>query len=110
VLEPVAVAFEARISAWWTKRSIMAAAVTSRPRDRVKTDKRDVRGLASLHAAGLLSEIFVPCPEHEALRDLIRAGEDARLDRMRARHRLGKFCLRHERCMPTSCWGTTRRA
>ena len=29
---------------------------------------------------------------------------------MRARHRLGKFCLRHDRRMPTTCWGVTRRA
>jgi hypothetical protein len=40
----------------------------------------------------------------------VRAREDARLDRMRARHRLGKFCLRHDRRMPTTCWGVTRRA
>jgi len=84
--------------------------VPSRPSDRVKTDKRDARRLAGLHAAGLLTEIFIPTPEHEALRDLVRAREDARLDRMRARHRLGKFCLRHERTMPTTCWATTRRA
>jgi transposase len=76
----------------------------------VKTDKRDARRLAGLHAAGLLTEIFIPTEEHEALRDLVRAREDARLDRMRARHRLGKFCLRHERTMPTTCWGPTRRA
>jgi transposase len=48
--------------------------------------------------------------EHEALRDLVRAREDARLDRMRARHRLSKFLLRHDRTMPTQCWGLTRRA
>jgi transposase len=84
--------------------------VPSRPGDRVKTDKRDARRLAGLHGAGLLTEIFVPTPEHEALRDLVRAREDARLDRMRARHRLGKFVLRHDRRMPTTCWGPTRRA
>jgi transposase len=84
--------------------------VPSRPGDRVKTDNRDARRLAGLHAAGLLTAIFVPSPEQEALRDLVRAREDARLDRMRARHRLGKFCLRHDRRMPTTCWGTTRRA
>lgn len=84
--------------------------VPSRPGDRVKTDKRDARRLAGLHAAGLLTEIFILASEHEALRDLVRAREDARLDRMRARHRLGKFCLRHERAMPTTCWGPTRRA
>jgi transposase len=84
--------------------------VPSRPGDKVKTDKRDARRLAGLHAAGLLTEIFIPTPEHEALRDLVRAREDARLDRMRARHRLGKFVLRHDRRMPTTCWGPTRRA
>jgi transposase len=84
--------------------------VPSRPGDRVKTDKRDARRLAALHAAGLLTEIFVSTPEHEALRDLVRAREDGRLDRMRARHRLGKFVLRHDRRMPTTCWGPTRRA
>jgi transposase len=83
--------------------------VPSRPGDRVKTDKRDARRLAALHAAGLLTEIFVPTPEHEALRDLVRAREDGRLDRMRARHRLGKFVLRHDRRLPTTCWGPTRR-
>ena len=67
--------------------------VPSRPGDRVKTDKRDARRLAALHAGGLLTAIFVPSPELEALRDLVRAREDARLDRMRARHRLGKFVL-----------------
>jgi transposase len=84
--------------------------VPSRPGDRVKTDTRDARRLAVLHAAGLLTAIFVPSPELEALRDLVRAREDARLDRMRARHRLGKFVLRHDRRMPTTCWGPTRRA
>lgn len=84
--------------------------VPKRPGDRVKTDRRDARRLAALHAGGLLTAIWVPSPELEALRDLVRAREDARLDRMRARHRLGKFCLRHDRRMPTTCWGPTRRA
>lgn len=84
--------------------------VPSRPGDRVKTDKRDARRLAGLHAAGLLTEVFVPSLEHEAVRDVVRAREDARLDRMRARHRLAKFLLRHDRRMPTQCWGPTRRA
>src|SRR5215213_8777964 len=83
--------------------------VPSRPGDRIKTDRRDARKLAALHASGLLTAIFVPSPELEALRDLVRAREDARLDRMRARHRLGKFVLRHDRRMPTQCWGPTRR-
>ena len=39
-------------------------------------------------------------PEHEALRDLVRAREAAKKDQLRARHRLGKFLLRHGRRRP----------
>jgi transposase len=83
--------------------------VPSRPGERVKTDHRDARKLARLYAGGLLEPIHVPSPEAEAARDLVRAREDARLDRMRARHRLSKMCLRHGRRPPGKCWGVTRR-
>jgi transposase len=83
--------------------------VPQRPGERVKTDPRDARRLAQLHAAGLLEPIHVPAPELEAARDLIRAREDARIERMRARHRLSKLLLRNDRRMPTSTWGVTRR-
>jgi transposase len=83
--------------------------VPQRPGDRVKTDPRDARKLARLHAGGLLEPIHVPPPEVEAARDLVRAREDARLDRMRDRHRLSKFCLRHGRLLPSSGWTVLRR-
>jgi transposase len=83
--------------------------VPQRPGDRVKTDPRDARKLARLLAGGLLEPIHVPSPELEAARDLVRAREDARLDRMRDRHRLSKFCLRHGRLLPTSSWTVVRR-
>jgi transposase len=83
--------------------------VPRRPGDRVKTDPRDARKLARLHAGGLLEPIHVPSSELEAARDLVRAREDARLDRMRDRHRLSKFCLRHGRLLPTSGWTVLRR-
>src|SRR6188472_1367911 len=83
--------------------------VPQRPGDRVKTDPRDARKLARLHAGGLLQPIHVPSPALEAVRDLVRAREDARLDRMRDRHRLSKFCLRRGRLLPTSAWTVTRR-
>jgi transposase len=83
--------------------------VPSRPGDRVKTDPRDARRLARLHAGGLLEPIWVPAPELEAARDLVRAREDARLDRMRDRHRLSKFCLRHGLRLPGCSWGISRR-
>jgi transposase len=83
--------------------------VPQRPGDRVKTDGRDARKLARLHAGGLLEPIYVPTPELEAARDLVRAREDARLDRMRDRHRLSKFCLRHGRRLPGVSWSVVRR-
>jgi transposase len=83
--------------------------VPQRPGDRVKTDPRDARKLARMLAGGLLEPIHVPTREHEAARDLVRAREDARLDRMRDRHRLSKFCLRRGRRLPGSSWGVTRR-
>src|SRR5438128_7635281 len=83
--------------------------VPRRPGDRVKTDSRDARKLARLLAGGLLQTIHVPSRELEAARDLVRAREDARLDRMRDRHRLSKFCLRHGRPLPTSSWTVARR-
>ncbi len=83
--------------------------VPQRPGDRVKTDPRDARKLARLLAGGLLEPIHVPSPELEAARDLVRAREDARLDRMRDRQRLSKFCLRHGRLLPTSAWTVVRR-
>lgn len=67
--------------------------------DRVKTDRRDALKLARCYRAGDLTPVWVPDAAHEALRDLVRAREDARLDQTRARHRLGKFLLRHG-CRP----------
>ena len=65
--------------------------------------------IARLLAGRLLEPIHVPPPELEAARDLVRAREDARLDRMRDRQRLSKFCLRHGRLLPTSAWTVVRR-
>lgn len=63
--------------------------------DRVKTDRRDAGKLARSYRAGDLTAAWVPDAAHEALRDLVRAREDAREDQQRARQRLGKFLLRH---------------
>ena len=45
--------------------------------DRVKTDRRDSLMLARLHRAGELRAIYVPDDADEAMRDLVRAREDA---------------------------------
>jgi transposase len=65
--------------------------------DRVKTDRRDAERLAKSFRAGELTAVWVPDAAHEALRDLVRAREAAKRDQLRARHRLGKFLLRHGR-------------
>jgi len=70
--------------------------------DRVKTDRRDAERLARSYRAGDLTAVWVPDADHEALRDLMRAREDARQDQLRARHRLGKFLLRHGQRPPES--------
>ena len=71
--------------------------VPKRPGERVKTDRRDSLSLARLHRAGELVPIRIPGPEDEAMRDLMRAREDAVHDQRRAKQRLKSFLLRHGR-------------
>jgi transposase len=80
--------------------------VPVKPGDRVKTDRRDAEKLARSYRAGDLTPVWVPDAPHEALRDLVRAREAATHDHLRARHRLGKFLLRHGRRAPqgTTAW------
>ena len=60
----------------------------------MKTDRRDAELIVRLLFAGKLHAVRVPGPEEEALRDLVRAREQVRVDLMRARHRLSKLLLR----------------
>jgi transposase len=80
--------------------------------DRVKTDRRDAEKLARSYRSGDLTPVWVPDADHEALRDLVRAREAAKKDQLRARHRLGKFLLRHGRRPPAGlkAWGVKHRA
>jgi transposase len=87
-------------------RVVAPGAIPRAANDRVKTDRRDAVRLARLLAAGELRFVFVPSVQDEHFRDLVRCIEDVRGDLMRARHRLGKFLLRHgERYPgPGSAW------
>jgi transposase len=76
---------------------IAPSLIPTRQGDRVKTDKRDARRLAVLFRASQLTSVRVPTVAEEAVRDLCRARADMVIDRTRARHRLGKFVLRHGR-------------
>jgi transposase len=74
---------------------VAAPALTPRKAgERVKTDKIDARKLAIMHRSGNLTSILVPKEEQEAVRDLMRAREDALEDLQRTRRRLGSFLLR----------------
>jgi len=76
---------------------IAPSLVPTKAGDRVKTDRRDAEKLARCYRAGELTAVWVPDADHEALRDLVRAREAAKKDQLKARHRLGKFLLRHGR-------------
>jgi transposase len=102
---PVRVAYEAGPTGYGLARELLkrrvecvVAAPSKIPRasgDRVKTDRRDAELLARLLLAGKLHAVRVPGAEEEALRDLVRAREQVRVDLMRCRHRLSKLLLRH---------------
>ena len=64
--------------------------------DRVKTDRRDALMLARLARAGELEPIYVPDAVDEALRDLVRAREDAVSMQRQARQRLQALLLRND--------------
>jgi transposase len=63
---------------------------------RIKTDRRDACNLAHYLRAGNLTEVWVPDEHTEAMRDLERARDDARLAERRARQHLLKFLLRND--------------
>lgn len=69
--------------------------VPQMPGPRIKTDKRDARYLAWQLRMGTLAGIALPDEELEALRDLIRAREDALHTRRRTRQQLAGLLLRH---------------
>lgn len=64
--------------------------------DRVKTDRRDALKLARLARAGELEPIHVPDALDEAMRDLVRAREDAVIVQRQVRQRLQALLLRSE--------------
>jgi transposase len=56
--------------------------------------------------AGMLTMIVIPDQRQESVRDLLRARDDVRKNVMSARHRLGKFLLRHGlRFREARSWG-----
>ncbi len=70
---------------------IAPSLIPKAPGDRVKTDKRDARKLATLYRAGLLQAVRVPDREAETVRALVRLREDLTRDQVRAKNRVIKY-------------------
>jgi hypothetical protein len=104
---PVRVAYEAGPTGFGLARALADAhigCVVAAPSklvrpagDRVKTDARDAAHLTRLLRLGEITAVTVPEADVEAVRDLVRAREDACSDLLRVRHRLSKMLLRHGR-------------
>jgi len=73
---------------------IAPSLIPTKPGDRIKTDKRDASKLARSLRNGDLTVVWVPSKEQEALRDILRARQDAVKDYSRKRNQLSKFLLR----------------
>lgn len=101
---PVQVFYEAGPGGYALQRQLTTPRVTcevvapglipQKPGERMKTNRRDAHKVVELGRAGLLTVVQPPTPEAEALRDLARARDAARIDLQRCRHRLGKLLLR----------------
>jgi transposase len=112
--------YEAGPCGFWLYRRLerqgiacMVVSPSNMPRskgDRVKTDRRDALKLAHLARAGELEAIYVPDAKDEAMRDLVRAREDAVCMQRQAKQRLQALLLRHEiRYVGRSSWTAAHR-
>lgn len=75
-------------------RVVAPSQIPVKPGDRVKTDRRDARKLASLLRNGDLEPVWVPDVEHEGFRELTRARDAAKRDLQRHRNQATKLLLR----------------
>jgi transposase len=100
-----------RLKSQGLKCMVVSPSMTPRnAADRVKTDRRDAMKLARLARAGELEPIYVPDALDEAMRDLVRAREDAVCMQRQARQRLQALLLRNEiRYIGRSSWTRAHR-
>jgi transposase len=112
--------YEAGPCGFWIYRRLVAQGLSCmvvspsmtprRAGDRVKTDRRDCLMLARLARAGELEPIYVPDARDEAIRDLVRAREDAVSMQRQARQRLQALLLRNEiRYVGKTAWTVAHR-
>jgi transposase len=74
---------------------VSPSSIPRRSGDRDKTDRRDAMMLARLSRSGDLAAVRVPDIADQAVRDLVRAREDAVRECRNARHRLKVLLLRN---------------
>src|SRR5215475_7781338 len=75
---------------------VAPSCIPKKASDRVKTDRRDAIQLARLLRSGDLTPVYIPSVEDEAIRDVVRAREDALKDLKAAKVRLKAFLLRQD--------------
>jgi transposase len=79
----------------WHCDVVAPSSIPRPPGERIKTDRRDAMKLARLARSNDLAMVRVPGPADEAVRDLVRAREDAVRECRNARHRLKALLLRN---------------
>jgi transposase len=79
----------------WRCEVVAPSAIPRPAGERVKTDRRDAMKLARLARVGELTVVRVPDAADEAVRDVVRAREDAVREQRNARHRLKALLLRN---------------
>jgi transposase len=75
-------------------RVVAPSLIPKHPGDKVKTDRRDSVELARLLRSGDLTSVYAPSIEDEAIRDLCRGRDVARVTLKSAKLRLKSFLLR----------------
>ncbi len=75
-------------------RVVAPSLIPKKPGDKVKNDRRDAVEIARLLRSGDLTSVYVPRVEDEAIRDLSRARDAARITLKAAKLRLKSFLLR----------------
>jgi transposase len=89
---------------------VAPAPIPQKAGDRGKTARRDAVQLARLLRAGDLTPVYVPEVADEAIRDLVRAREEALRDGKAAKGRLKAFLLRQDlRYAGRANWGPAHR-
>lgn len=79
----------------WHCEVVAPSSIPRAAGERIKTDRRDAMKLARLAREGTLVAVRVPGTADEAVRDVVRAREDAVREQRNARHRLKALLLRN---------------